>query len=396
MRVRRDDGVVVYINGTEVHRDNMPTGTITYQTVAPLNMDAQDELTYFPAPPIPSSVLVPGTNVIAVELHQKSGGSSDISFDLELSASISVLPPVIVVQPSPQSILEGQNAAFEVTAIGTPPFRYQWRFNGAPITGATNSILTITAAQPSAAGGYSAVVSNAAGGVTSESASLAVERIRGVSLVGETVTALAGQEVVVPIRVTGFTNVSLFQFSLQWNPAVATFVGVEQLGFTNTSFGTTETNNGRIAVSWDDIEGTSKTLAAGSTLMALRLRLVGTPGTSTALSIANSPVSIEVADHNLEMVPVAVAHGQINVAVPAGSPPVAVQPTMGIALIEGSVALWWDATAGKRYRLQGCDDLSTAAWIDLGEIVASGDIASAVDAGPLFGQRLYRVLIVSE
>ena len=82
LRVLRDDGVVVYLNGTEVFRDNMPTGTITYTTPASA---AIDDSTFHTASVNPT-LLVNGTNVLAVEIHQANGTSSDISLDLDLVA----------------------------------------------------------------------------------------------------------------------------------------------------------------------------------------------------------------------------------------------------------------------------------------------------------------------
>ena len=82
--VRPDDGAVVYINGTEVLRVNMPTGTINYSTWAASNIDVAegDWLTYN----IPTTTLVNGQNVMAVEVHQAYAGSTDISFEAELAA----------------------------------------------------------------------------------------------------------------------------------------------------------------------------------------------------------------------------------------------------------------------------------------------------------------------
>ncbi|MEW6469094.1 MAG: PQQ-dependent sugar dehydrogenase [Bacteroidota bacterium] len=80
----RDDGAVVYLNGTEVYRSNMPSGTIFYNTLAPTYVDGSNESKFFVAQ-ISSSALVDGTNVIAVEVHQNSPTSSDISFNLALS-----------------------------------------------------------------------------------------------------------------------------------------------------------------------------------------------------------------------------------------------------------------------------------------------------------------------
>ncbi|ARS42621.1 hypothetical protein CA265_24340 [Sphingobacteriaceae bacterium GW460-11-11-14-LB5] len=78
--VKRDDGVVVYVNGTEVYRNNVGTGTVTYTTLAPVYLEYTDLLTF----KVPKSLLNNGDNYIAVEIHQQSVSSSDIYFDLEL------------------------------------------------------------------------------------------------------------------------------------------------------------------------------------------------------------------------------------------------------------------------------------------------------------------------
>jgi hypothetical protein len=86
LRLLRDDGAVVYLNGTEVFRSNMPTGSIGYTTRASSALGAPAESTFVTAS-VPISALVAGTNVLAVEVHQANGTSSDLSFDLELSGS---------------------------------------------------------------------------------------------------------------------------------------------------------------------------------------------------------------------------------------------------------------------------------------------------------------------
>jgi secreted PhoX family phosphatase len=88
----RDDGAIVYINGTEVVRDNMPAGAINYLTFAPTIIDGTAESTYYTFR-VPKSVLVTGTNTIAVEIHQRDGTSSDLGFDLELAEYFPPPPP---------------------------------------------------------------------------------------------------------------------------------------------------------------------------------------------------------------------------------------------------------------------------------------------------------------
>jgi methionine-rich copper-binding protein CopC len=95
LSIKRDDGAVVYINGTERYRTNMPTGTISYTTLA--SADASDDGETPQTISLSSSMLVNGTNVIAVEIHQRTRSSSDISFDFQLTASTAgdLTPPVV-------------------------------------------------------------------------------------------------------------------------------------------------------------------------------------------------------------------------------------------------------------------------------------------------------------
>lgn len=80
LRVRRDDGVVVYLNGGEIFRDNMPAGAPAYTTTA---SDAIEPNTYLQQP-LGLSGLLAGNNVIAAEIHQANATSSDAAFDLAL------------------------------------------------------------------------------------------------------------------------------------------------------------------------------------------------------------------------------------------------------------------------------------------------------------------------
>ncbi len=89
LNLLRDDGAVVYLNGTEVFRSNMPPGSIGYSTLAPVAVGGADESAYYPASLSPA-LLTTGTNLLAVEIHQSGGTSSDISFDAELVASTSL------------------------------------------------------------------------------------------------------------------------------------------------------------------------------------------------------------------------------------------------------------------------------------------------------------------
>ncbi|HTL67012.1 MAG TPA: endo-1,4-beta-xylanase [Lacunisphaera sp.] len=82
--------------------------------------------------------------------------------------------PSITTQPSSQTATVGGNLSFSVTATGTAPLTYQWKLNGADISGATSSSYSISNVQASQAGNYTVTVSNVAGAVTSTTATLTV------------------------------------------------------------------------------------------------------------------------------------------------------------------------------------------------------------------------------
>ncbi len=86
LRLLRDDGAVVYLNGVEVWRTNMPAGGVGFLTPASVAIGGADE-SVFVQTTISPSLLLNGTNVLAIELHQSGGTSTDISFDLQLIGS---------------------------------------------------------------------------------------------------------------------------------------------------------------------------------------------------------------------------------------------------------------------------------------------------------------------
>lgn len=83
IRIQRDDGAVIYLNGKEIYRTNMPQGIILYKTLASKPVNGFEESSYENFT-IDSSVLISGHNVIAVEIHQVKPSSSDISFNFQL------------------------------------------------------------------------------------------------------------------------------------------------------------------------------------------------------------------------------------------------------------------------------------------------------------------------
>ena len=105
-----DDGGIVYINGQEVFRSHMPTGTVSYATYANLT-EPSDGTVYYQTNINPAGILRDGLNTVAVEVHQVSASSSDISFDLMLWAEGSSTPPPMAISFNGTDVL--------VTWLGT-------------------------------------------------------------------------------------------------------------------------------------------------------------------------------------------------------------------------------------------------------------------------------------
>lgn len=99
----RDDGAVIYLNGTEWQRSNMPAGSIDYSTPASLSVSGADEST-FQTFTLPTTLLQTGINTIAVEIHQSAATSSDISFDLTLTGNVANTAPQITRGPYLQMV----------------------------------------------------------------------------------------------------------------------------------------------------------------------------------------------------------------------------------------------------------------------------------------------------
>ncbi len=87
MRIQKDDGAVVYVNGVEVHRTNLPSGSIDSNTTARFRVGHEGETAWEPVA-LDASAITKGTNVIAVEVHQVGATSSDLMFDLSIDARL--------------------------------------------------------------------------------------------------------------------------------------------------------------------------------------------------------------------------------------------------------------------------------------------------------------------
>jgi hypothetical protein len=114
-----------------------------------------------------------------------------------------LIPPSIVIQPTNQTITAGSNASFLVNASGTTPLSYQWWFDGTNSVGANTNFLSLTNVQTGQTGGYSVVVSNAAGSVTGTVAILTVGTPPSITQQPSTLTVNQGQAATFSVAVNG-------------------------------------------------------------------------------------------------------------------------------------------------------------------------------------------------
>jgi hypothetical protein len=136
-----------------------------------------------------------------------AGESDPVEIRFEITGTVAATPPTITTQPQSQSAMLGASATFSVQATGSPPPVFQWTKNGANIFGATTPNLLLTSVETSDAGTYAVVVSNSAGAITSNSATLTVlgggsdtARLSNLSV---RTTMAAGQRLIVGFFVDG-------------------------------------------------------------------------------------------------------------------------------------------------------------------------------------------------
>jgi hypothetical protein len=132
LRLLADDGAVVYLNGMEVARRNLPSGPVGFFTAAVANLETNEnsfaQFGFFPFQ------LRPGTNTLAVEVHQHPAGREDCSFDLELLANLPLeRPSAVIVNPADGAVLSASPVSLEIAAssVAGNIRRVEWYTNGA-------------------------------------------------------------------------------------------------------------------------------------------------------------------------------------------------------------------------------------------------------------------------
>jgi uncharacterized repeat protein (TIGR03803 family) len=164
-----------------------------------------------------------------------------------------LLTPAITVQPQSQTIYAGATSIFSVSANSFYPMGYQWLkngtnlVNGANISGATNTTLTISNISDSDAAGYSALITTAYGSVTSSNASLAVNDSIFIATQPLSQTVGVGSTITFTATVFGAPPF-VFQWSFNQTPVGSPTSGTNFSSFTLTNVGTKQSGNYAVQV----------------------------------------------------------------------------------------------------------------------------------------------------
>lgn len=97
-----DDGVVLYLNGTEIYREGMPAGAIDYSTQSTYSK-SDPNISKVDLTDVVKANLKDGNNELAAEVHQANGSSSDLYWDMKL-AVYPAAEPEVPGQGKPESV----------------------------------------------------------------------------------------------------------------------------------------------------------------------------------------------------------------------------------------------------------------------------------------------------
>ncbi len=131
LRLRRDDGVIVYLNGLEVFRNNMPTGSVQHFTQALTAVEPTNYIYSLAG----ASYFVLGANVVAAEVHQNRIDSPDFFFDLELFATNGGPRLAITIPVDNSAVRTGSDLPIEALAEPVESLAYVEFFIGEELLG---------------------------------------------------------------------------------------------------------------------------------------------------------------------------------------------------------------------------------------------------------------------
>ncbi|MBN2505306.1 MAG: immunoglobulin domain-containing protein [Verrucomicrobia bacterium] len=277
--------------------------------------------------------------------------------------------PVIVEQPRDRRVALGEAAEFSVSAGGTRPLGYQWRFNGSALPDATNATLILPAVAFTDTGTYSVVVSNAFGIAVSDDAMLTVlpppSRVAVVSS-----GARSGSAFDLPIQLVAFGNENALGFSLQFDPGLLEFLGVlpgpETPADSSLVTNTNDAAAGRVGMALALPAGTAFN-AGTQQVLAVRFQAPDvTSPVTVPVAFGDVPTLRQVADALAQPLPAVFTAGEVRVERIAFEADVAPRPggDQILSVIDwvqvGRFVAGLDTPEGDEFQRADCAPMDTA------------------------------------
>ncbi len=122
-------------------------------------------------------------------------------------------------------------------------------------------------------------------------------QVNPVDITVSSVAGTTGDIVCVPVNVNNFDEVLGFQFSMNWDPTVLMYSSTGNYGLPGLSagqFGTQGTDNGLLTFAWIDNTTQGVSLLDGSTVFEVCFEVIGAGGSSSSITIGNTPTPIEI------------------------------------------------------------------------------------------------------
>ena len=121
-RLMRAHGVILYLNGTEIARQNMPPGPVTYASLASNTVSGAAATNYFGFVVPPAAIAV-GRNLLTAELHLSAATNTTAGFALELTSvnpTVPSSPSVSATSVQPDgTVLSGDSLGVQITLVNT-------------------------------------------------------------------------------------------------------------------------------------------------------------------------------------------------------------------------------------------------------------------------------------
>lgn len=139
-----------------------------------------------------------------------------------------------------------------------------------------------------------------------------------------------GDNVCIPLTVMNFDSIDSFGGSVNWNPNLLEYTGVQNFGVAGLSAADFSNTPGNLLYAWADLTANNpETLADGTTLFEICFDLVGAPGTSSSVTVSNTPNQISVtmagptpSDPSVPLMFTIGGNGGVSIVPPMGASPV--------------------------------------------------------------------------